>query len=490
MKNNIFKKVLFVLVLLILSIFSNGQYVIFFAIWLFTSTLLFAVRNLKKGQGFLFAFIIISIGYYIGTDVAPFLPVSVSIIITIIFSLFASLPYFIDSFFSKHRDSFLTTLIFPTSAVLIEYGYHLFDPFGSWWHIAYTQKTQSILLQSISVFGMGYITFLITWFATVSNWIYEHKATWKNIQKGTLIYIVVLGTTLIYGGYRLQFQKAISTTVRIASISVLDSLRPNIDLQRIQNDETTQKATIEAKKGITKLNQYLFDKSITEAKAGAKIIFWAEGNATILKENEIAFYEKASQVAIEQKIYLGLGLAVINPKNSKFLENKFVLFTPNGKKAIDYWKGISVPGAEASISNNKVVGIPKIKTKYGTIAAAICFDLDFPNYLKQAKGSDILLAPSNDYKEIDPIHTDMAKFRAIEQGFNLVRQTSLGLSIGTDYTGKVLSEMDHFTDENKILITQLPTKGTTTIYSIIGDTFILLCLFLLIIVIIFLKKRK
>ncbi|MFZ6663434.1 nitrilase-related carbon-nitrogen hydrolase [Peijinzhouia sedimentorum] len=234
----------------------------------------------------------------------------------------------------------------------------------------------------------------------------------------------------------------------------------------------------------------MFDRSIKEAEARAKIVFWAEGNGTILKEDEEEFYKQASQVALEQEIYLGAGIVVIDPSNTRFLENKFVLFDNKGQKVIDYWKGISVPGVEAEISNNKATGIQKIETDYGIIAGAICFDLDFPDYIKAAKGSDILLAPSNDWKEIDPLHTDMSKFRAIEQGFNLIRQTSLGLSIGVDYTGKVISEMDHFINEDKVLITQLPTKGTKTVYSMIGDTFIILCFLLLISVTIILKKKE
>ena len=83
--------------------------------------------------------------------------------------------------------------------------------------------------------------------------------------------------------------------------------------------------------------------------------------------------EKARKVVASQQIYSGLGLAVIAPSNSKFLENKFVLFDNTGAKVIDYWKGISVPGAEISISNNKTNGISKIETEYGTIAQKVFF---------------------------------------------------------------------------------------------------------------------
>lgn len=488
MKTNIVNKVLLVLTLLMLSIFSNGQYAVFFAIWIFTAMLLFLVRKLPRWQGFLTAFLFIAIGYYIGFDVAPFLPLSTSILIAAIFSFFASLPYLVDSFFAKKNNSFLTTLIFPTSAVLMEYAYSQLNQYGTWGHFAYTQESQLLLLQSISVFGMGYITFLITWFASVSNWIYEHKSEWKNIKKGMLIYGLIFGLTLMFGSYRVQFQNPNSETIRIASISALDSLRVSVDIQGLNDIESKNDVKTETRINTSKLNQYLFDMSITEAEAGAKIVFWAEGNAVILKEDENKIYEKASQVALDKQIYLGASVAVIDPTNSKFLENKFVLFDKEGQKVIDYWKGISVPGVETPISNNKVTGIQKIETEYGTLAGAICFDLDFPRYLKDASGSDILLAPSNDWKEINPIHTDMSKFRAIEQGFNFIRQTSFGLSVGTDYTGKVISEMDHFTDGGKVLITQLPTKGTITIYSKIGDTFIVFCLLLLISVILILRR--
>ncbi|MCT4623875.1 MAG: hypothetical protein N4A46_09660, partial [Schleiferiaceae bacterium] len=263
-----------------------------------------------------------------------------------------------------------------------------------------------------------------------------------------------------------------------------------VDIQGLNNSETSDDVRSLTQENTSKLNQYLFNKSTVEAKAGAKIVFWAEGNSVILKEDEKNLYDKATAIAREHNIYLGIAVAVIDHTQTRFLENKFVVFDPEGIKAIDYWKGVSVPGAEEPISNNVPSGIQKISSEFGTLAGVICFDMDFPDYLKSASGADIVLAPSNDYKEIDPMHTDMSKFRAIEQGFNLIRHTSNGLSIGTDYTGRVISEMDHFRKNDKVLITQLPTQGVKTVYSVIGDVFIAVCLILLIFAILFLKYTK
>ena len=329
------RKIIFVTILLLLAIFSNGQYAAFFAIWISTPMLLFAVRKLKRWQAFLFAFLIIGISYYIGFDVAPFLPISVSVIIAIVFSFFMTLPYVIDSFFSKKRNSFLSTLIFPITTVLIEYVYHQFYPYGTWGHFAYTQQSQHVLLQSISVFGLGYITFLITWFASICNWVYEQRNQLRTVKKGVVIYSLVLGFTFVFGAYRVQFQKPNSKTIRVASISALDSLATMVNINGLKNKETENAIKIETRKNTSRLNQNLLDRSITEAEAGAKIVFWAEGNGVILKEDENELYEKAGKVAAEQNIFLGIGVAVINPKNLKFLENKFVLFDKNGNKVIN-----------------------------------------------------------------------------------------------------------------------------------------------------------
>jgi hypothetical protein len=70
----------------------------------------------------------------------------------------------------------------------------------------------------------------------------------------------------------------------------------------------------------------------------------------------------------------------------------------------------------------------------------------------------------------------MASFRAIEQGFNMVRHTDHGLSAAFDYQGRRLAAMDHYTSDDRVMIAQIPIKGVRTIYSLTGDWFAWLCL--------------
>lgn len=111
-------------------------------------------------------------------------------------------------------------------------------------------------------------------------------------------------------------------------------------------------------------------------------------------------------------------------------------------------------------------------------SSVICFDADFPQLLAQAGRlkTDLLLDPSNDWKAIDPWHTRMASFRAVEQGFNLVRHTSQGLSAAFDYQGRELAAMDHYLAADRVLVAQVPIHGTRTIYGLLGDWFAWICL--------------
>jgi apolipoprotein N-acyltransferase len=72
--------------------------------------------------------------------------------------------------------------------------------------------------------------------------------------------------------------------------------------------------------------------------------------------------------------------------------------------------------------------------------------------------------------------TKMASFRAIEQGFNLVRHTSQGLSAAFDYQGRQLASMDHYLTTDRVLVAQVPTRGTRTVYAFLGDWFAWACL--------------
>jgi apolipoprotein N-acyltransferase len=113
----------------------------------------------------------------------------------------------------------------------------------------------------------------------------------------------------------------------------------------------------------------------------------------------------------------------------------------------------------------------------GRLGSFICYDLDFPSLVLQAgrDRTDLLIVPANDWAAIDPLHTHMSAFRAVENGSNLVRAVSNGRSLAVDFLGRTLAETDYFTGSDHVIVANVPVHGVGTVYAEIGDLFAWIC---------------
>jgi len=158
------------------------------------------------------------------------------------------------------------------------------------------------------------------------------------------------------------------------------------------------------------------------------------------------------------------------------VENKMVIIDKEGQIQSIYIKNNPVPGAEPIVKGT--THIPILNTSYGKIAAAICYDGGFPNFIRNAGKNkiEIMFLPANDWKEIDPIHTYMAITPAVENGFSLVRPAGPGLSVATDNRGRIISSMDYYKTDEQVMYADVPVQHTYTIYTQVGDVFAWLCI--------------
>lgn len=86
-------------------------------------------------------------------------------------------------------------------------------------------------------------------------------------------------------------------------------------------------------------------------------------------------------------------------------------------------------------------------------------------------GVDILLAPSFDWDVVARTHEEMAAFRAIENGFSILKATSGGDALAVDACGRILGSTGSGTSDTPTLLTALPTRGARTLYARFGDWF-------------------
>ena len=85
-----------------------------------------------------------------------------------------------------------------------------------------------------------------------------------------------------------------------------------------------------------------------------------------------------------------------------------------------------------------------------------------------------MMAPYNDIVPWGMQDAVVATFRAIENGYSMVKATGNGVSMIADYQGRVMGQQDHG-DGGGVMVATVPTHGVVTIYSRIGDSFAYLC---------------
>lgn len=392
------------------------------------------------------------------------------------------LPYVADRYLAAQRPGLARTLVFPLTLVCIEFLLSL-GPYGTWCSIAYSQSGQLMLLQVLSVTGLYGITFLIGWFAAVGNALWEAGGTSAATRELTAFGLVI-GAVLTFGGGRLVFFAPRSRTVRIASITGPDpDALPEperfrqLSARLFAGEQLSDTEVAVVRRRATDIADVLLAQADAEGRAGARVITFGEGEFPVLKADEPHLVQRCASLARERGMYLGLPLATLDVGRLPSVEDKLVLVTPSGDVAWRYLKTQLVPGFEMREFARSEGQLPLAITPFGRMSGAIAFDMDFPALLRQAgrQRADLVIVPEDDSRNIDPLHSEMAVFRAIENGFNLVLHASDGLSLATDYQGHVYGRMDRYQSSEHVLVAQVPTRGVATLASRIGYWFPLVC---------------
>jgi apolipoprotein N-acyltransferase len=475
-----------------LLLFSDGANNIPLAGWLAPVFLLRFVRKQSPKVGLPAAYVLLAVAFAFQFRGMVPLPGVALYIFLALWGIPLLLPYLIDRLIAPRLTGVAASLIFPTAWVAIEYVASL-GPYATWGSAAYSQYGNLPLLQIVSVTGLWSITFLIGWFAAVCNWVWEEGLDSKPARRGASICAGTIAAVMLLGGARMAILPPSSQTVRVASISRREvvPLPSAAVVGRLFSGRATSADMDLFRTWAAATEDDLLARAEREMRGGARIVFWGETNAFLQKKDEAAFIARGAGLAAKYHAYLGMAMGVLNTEDSCPCENKLVLIQPDGHVAWEYNKAHPVPGGEAA---HQVPGDGKLReldTPYGRLSSIICYDGDFPQLLAQAGalGADVVIDPSNDWRAIDPWHTQMASFRAIEQGFNLIRQTSQGLSAAFDYQGHRLAAMDHYQTTDYAMVSQVPTRGVRTIYSRLGDWFAWLCLTALVLLT-FLSLRK
>lgn len=465
--------------------FTTIQTVIPLAAWLAPTFLLRFVRTAKRARiALLLIFVAYALGIFIALRGSTTNDIAVYIFgiatFPLIRGLMYTLPYAADRLIGPCLGSWGRVFVFPLAFTSMDWLMSLSGIINSTGSPAYSQYDSLALMQILSITGMWGITFLLTWFASTVNALWEHSFDWRPVRGMVGIFVGIFMGVLLFGSVRLNFFPPSSASVEAATVTLDDSVSQQVGsgIDWLNFNQSSDAERTAARPQFEATVNQLLARTETALRGGAKIVAWQEGAGTVLEEDKQATLDRIAALAREYDADLEVSLGVLTRTTAQqFILNQSILVDHTGAVRWTYEKTYLVIPVESSIAVPGDGKLPLVDTAAGRLSTAICNDLHFPTLIRQAgaNNADILIAPYSDVIPFGQGDSVTAIFRAVENGVSLLRPAGHGTSMIVDYQGRILASQNYFTNDSGIMLTTIPTRGVTTLYSRIGDAFAYLC---------------
>lgn len=320
---------------------------------------------------------------------------------------------------------------------------------GSWMTGSTTQASSLLVMQLAAVAGLWGIGLVMAWTAGV---LASLLARGPRARMGAHAIGLAAVLLIALGWATARLERAQADSLTVAAVTT------DVGLGR---DGLPDAATL------ARNVDELFARSEQAAARGARVIAWPEVASVVQPEDEPALVERARVFATRHRVDLALAYGVLRSSSPLLLDNKVSLVTSEGTIAQTYRKHHPVPG-EPSIRGDEPIEV--IERPYGKVALAICYDFDFPALARaQARlGAQLVIVPASDWEGIDPVHAEMARGRAIEGGFSLLRPVRWASSAAFDGVGRVRGWLPG-RESGKVLVANVPLEQLSTPYTRLGD---------------------
>ncbi len=376
------------------------------------------------------------------------------------------------------RAPLLTPVAFSALWVVFEWSSTLHWTGVPWGRLALGQINLLPMLQSASLLGSYFVSFLIL----LVNGLLAY-ALWKRaraipalaLAAGLLIANVSFGLVSLN-----QNEEGAQDSLTVAVI------QPNIGSQEKWENETALTLRI--------CKEYV-ERAAAE---GAELIVMPETVFPNYLNLSVTLKEEICDLARENGVYMIVGAFYVDEERQEY--NSLYLVTPTGELSETvYGKRHLVPFGEY-VPMRKFVSIvfPPLadismlasdltpgadsalfETSFGKIGSMICFDSIYENLVIESAGdgAELMVISSNDSWFFDTAavyqHKAQGQLRAIESGRYTVRAANTGISAVIDQRGRVLCEIEPLIPGYEI--ENVSMLDTATLYMRIGNLFVYLC---------------
>jgi len=205
------------------------QTVIPLAAWLAPVFLLRFTRTSRRALVALpLIFVTYAVGILIATRGSDTSNVGVLILGIITFPLIRGLmytvPYAADRVIGSRLSLWARVFVFPLAFTSVDWLLSLSALINSTGSPAYSQYDNLALLQILSITGMWGVTFLLMWFASTANALWEHRFNRRLVRGVVGVLAVVLIAVFIFGFTRLNLFAPPSSSIQAATVTLDDPI--------------------------------------------------------------------------------------------------------------------------------------------------------------------------------------------------------------------------------------------------------------------------
>lgn len=377
------------------------------------------------------------------------------------------------------RAPLLRPFAFAALWVIFEWSATLSWAGVPWGRLCLGQIEMLPILQSASLFGSYFVSFLIV----LVNGLFAYAVLYGRRETlcGVLA-VSVFGTNLLFGIVAGLLPKEATETVRVAVI------QGNMDSHEKWGSDAYY-ITAERYGDLTR----------QAAADGAELVLWPE--TAIPYDLGYENYKRDFVCDLARECGVTLIVGAFRYENTGNYYNALFLVEPDGtfheefyakRHLVPFGEYVPMrevimtlipPLAELSALDNDVTpgeGTMLFDTAWGKLGSLICFDSIYEQLTLESvrDGANLMMISSNDSWFYDSAavyqHQAQAQLRAIESGRYFVRAANTGISTVISPTGELLAWIDPLTRGYAVADVEMQTDDT--LYTVTGNLFVYLCL--------------
>lgn len=342
----------------------------------------------------------------------------------------------------------MAVLVYPCVLVTAELAMS-FGPLGTAQTDAYVMSHHLPLMQMVAWTGIFGVSFVVAaGGAMVALWLWQPR---ERLGRVALLITALFLFGLVGGGWGRMHRADLSQTVTMAAIHAESfSGKPRSVAQNLQRTAAYGKLAEEA------------------AEQGAQVVVWPE----MILSTEAAWDDSVTGAVASIAARTG-AVQVVGFYHRDRKRNTAQVVGADGTLEAEYQKTHLVAAMETSLPGTEPAPVLALSGMEMALGVMICNDDVFTDVSRQLghDGATVVVDPTWDWPAVATEHEIIARVRAIENGFTLIRATQGGISQFIDPLGKTIASHSVFENPRQVLVGDIPVGGLSTAYSRHGDVF-------------------